>query len=58
MIEHLAEKHSFIDVEKVGIWGSSSGGYMTATAMFKYPDFYKVGVSRAGQHDPEAFNGW
>ncbi len=58
MIEQLAYRHSFIDIDRVGIWGGSSGGFMTATAMLKYPEFYKVGVSRAGQHDPNIFHGW
>ena len=58
MIEQLAQKHDFIDIDKVGIWGGSSGGFMAATAMLQYPDFYKVGVSRAGQHDPATFHAW
>ena len=58
MIEQLAKKHSFININKVGIWGGSSGGFMAASAMLKYPEFYKVGVSRAGQHDPNVFHAW
>lgn len=50
-IRQLAERHSFIDLDRVGIWGRSGGGYATAAAMFKYPDFYKVGVSLSGNHD-------
>ena len=58
-IEQLADRHSFIDGNKVGIWGHSGGGNMTAAAMFKYPDFYKVGVSQAGNHDNNIYNkGW
>ncbi|UCG28376.1 MAG: DPP IV N-terminal domain-containing protein [Bacteroidales bacterium] len=58
MIEQLAKKYSFIDLSNVGIWGGSSGGFMAATAILKYPDFYKVSVSRAGQHDPRVFHAW
>jgi dipeptidyl-peptidase-4 len=50
-IKELAQRHRFIDVDRVGIWGHSGGGFATATAMFKFPDFYKVGVSRSGNHD-------
>ncbi|NJO88995.1 MAG: prolyl oligopeptidase family serine peptidase, partial [Chloroflexia bacterium] len=52
MLEQLISKNSFIDKDKIGIWGGSSGGFMAASAILKYPDFYKVCVSRAGQHDP------
>jgi dipeptidyl aminopeptidase/acylaminoacyl peptidase len=50
-IKQLAEKNNFIDIEKVGITGYSGGGYAAARAMLTYPDFYKVGVSAAGNHD-------
>jgi len=50
-IKQLAQRHRFVDAEKVGIWGHSGGGFATATAMFRYPDFYDVGVSQAGNHD-------
>lgn len=50
-IKQLAEKNSFIDIEKVGITGYSGGGYAAVRAMLTYPDFYKVGVSAAGNHD-------
>ena len=57
-IEQLAKKYPFIDIDRVGVWGGSSGGYMAVSAMLTYPDFYKVGVSRAGQHNPETFHCW
>ncbi len=50
-IKQLAEKYPFIDVDKIGIWGHSGGGFATASAMFKYPDFYDVGISESGNHD-------
>ena len=40
-----------IDTNKVGIWGHSGGGFATASAMFRYPDFFKVGISESGNHD-------
>jgi len=40
-----------IDTNKVGIWGHSGGGFATAAAMFRYPDFFKVGISESGNHD-------
>ena len=40
-----------IDTTRVGIWGHSGGGFATAAAMFRYPDFFKVGISESGNHD-------
>ena len=48
-IEQLATRHPFIDINKVGIWGHSGGGFMSAAAMLVYPDFFKVGLVRVGQ---------
>ncbi|MBV9241822.1 MAG: DPP IV N-terminal domain-containing protein [Acidobacteria bacterium] len=50
-IKQLAQKYPFIDLDRVGIWGHSGGGFATAAAMFRYPDFFKVGISESGNHD-------
>lgn len=50
-IRQLAQKYPYMDTNRVGIWGHSGGGFATATAMFRYPDFYKVGISESGNHD-------
>ncbi|WP_426359152.1 DPP IV N-terminal domain-containing protein [Pseudocolwellia sp. HL-MZ19] len=50
-IKQLAKKHKWIDIDHVGIWGHSGGGFASTKAMFSYPDFYKVAVSEAGNHD-------
>ncbi len=50
-LKQLEERFEFIDLERVGIWGHSGGGFATAAAMFKYPDFFKVGISESGNHD-------
>lgn len=54
--EQIANKYAFIDREKIGINGHSGGGFMTAAAMFVYPDFFKVGVSESGNHDNNIYN--
>ncbi len=51
MIEQLAERHEWMDIDRVGIWGHSGGGFASADAIMRYPDFYKVAVSQAGNHD-------
>ncbi|MBS1680341.1 MAG: DPP IV N-terminal domain-containing protein [Bacteroidetes bacterium] len=50
-LKQLQERFHFLDLDRVGIWGHSGGGYATASAMFKYPDFFKVGISESGNHD-------
>jgi len=50
-IEQLAARHEWIDVSKVGIFGHSGGGFAAADAIMRYPDFYSVAVSQAGNHD-------
>ncbi len=50
-LKQLGEKYPFMDLDKVGVWGHSGGGFATAAAMFRYPDFYKVGISESGNHD-------
>ena len=57
-IEQLSERHSFIDIDKVGIHGHSGGGFMSTAAMLQYPDFFKVAVSCAGNHDNNIYNRW
>lgn len=53
--KELKEKFPFLDLERVGIWGNSGGGYATVTAMFTYPEFYKVGVASAGNYDQRMY---
>ena len=50
-LKQLAGIYDFLDLDRVGIWGHSGGGFATAAAMFKYPDFFKVGISESGNHD-------
>lgn len=52
----LAEKFPFIDAGRVGIWGHSGGGFMTAAAMLQYPTFYTAGWSESGNHDNANYN--
>ena len=50
-MRQLGQKYPWIDLDRAGIWGHSGGGYATADAMFRYPDFFKVGISESGNHD-------
>jgi dipeptidyl aminopeptidase/acylaminoacyl peptidase len=56
--EELASRDRWIDIDRVGIYGHSGGGFMTAAAMMlpPYNDFFKVGVSESGNHDNNIYN--
>ena len=54
--EHLAAIHPYIDLSRVGMWGHSGGGFMTAAALLQYPDFFKAGWSESGNHDNNVYN--
>ncbi|WP_348707174.1 S9 family peptidase [Tenacibaculum sp. 190524A02b] len=65
-IKYLSNKYSWIDGDKVGIFGHSAGGFDTGRAMLAFPETFKVGVSSAADHDfrmekawwPEMYMGW
>tara|TARA_B100001996_G_scaffold283020_1_gene223320 strand:- start:1371 stop:3533 length:2163 start_codon:yes stop_codon:yes gene_type:complete len=50
-IKDLSKKYKGMDIERVGIWGHSGGGFASTRAILEYPDFYDVAVSSAGNHD-------
>ncbi|MEP6992692.1 MAG: prolyl oligopeptidase family serine peptidase, partial [bacterium] len=54
-MKELASRYRFIDLDKAGIWGHSGGGFATADAMFRYPDFFKVGIAESGNHDNRVY---
>ena len=65
-IEQLAKKYAWIDIDRVGIFGHSAGGYDAGHAVLEFPDFYKVAVASSADHDfrmekdwwPEMYMGW
>ncbi len=50
-MKELAARYPFIDIDRAGMWGHSGGGFATAAAMFRAPEFFKVGISESGNHD-------
>lgn len=50
-MQNLAKQYPWIDIDRAAMWGHSGGGFITAGAMFRYPDFFKVGISESGNHD-------
>jgi dipeptidyl-peptidase-4 len=50
-LRQLAQRYPYLDLDRVGVYGHSAGGYSSCQAIFAHPDFYKVAVSSAGNHD-------
>ena len=44
-----------VDPARIGVWGLSYGGLMTAQALSRYSDLFAAGVDYAGIHDWRAF---
>jgi dipeptidyl-peptidase-4 len=55
-LQAILERWAFIDSERVGIWGHSGGGSMTLNMLFRYPELYKAGVSRAPVPDQRLYD--
>lgn len=45
--EKILETYTFLDRDRIGIWGWSGGGSMTLNCMFRYPGIYKTGIAIA-----------
>ena len=58
MIKQMASRYPYMDVTRVGVFGTSAGGYGAAHAMLAFPDFYRVGVSTSGDHDARLDKAW
>jgi dipeptidyl aminopeptidase/acylaminoacyl peptidase len=50
-MRELARRYPWMDLDRAGIYGHSGGGYAAADAILRYPDFFKVAVAQAGNHD-------
>lgn len=55
-LKQLAARYQGIDLERVGIYGHSGGGFATTDALLRYPDTFHVGVAGAGNHDNRSYN--
>jgi dipeptidyl-peptidase 4 len=50
-MRQMASRYSHLDLQKVGVYGHSAGGYDSTHAILSHPQFYKAAVSSAGCHD-------
>ncbi len=66
VLQQLASRYPQMDLQRVGLIGSSAGGYATARGLMCYPQVFKAGVAAAGCHDllhegaewTEDYGGW
>lgn len=58
LIRQMHVRYPYMDISRVGIYGTSAGGYAAAHAMLVHPDFYKAGVSISGDHDARLDKAW
>ncbi|GAA1020094.1 MULTISPECIES: S9 family peptidase [Amycolatopsis] len=55
-MRQLAETRPWMDLDRVGAFGHSGGGFATVRAMLDYPEVYRVGVALSGSHDAQHFS--
>jgi dipeptidyl-peptidase-4 len=55
-VRAIIKNRSYIDPQRIGVWGWSGGGSMTLNAMFRYPDLYHTGISVAPVPDQLLYN--
>ena len=55
-LRQLAGRYPQMDLDRVGIFGHSGGGFASTGAILRYPDFYDVAVSSAGNHDNRSYD--
>lgn len=54
-LRELAASRPYMDMNRTGVYGHSGGGYAAARAILAYPDFYKVAIASAGNHDQRGY---
>jgi dipeptidyl aminopeptidase/acylaminoacyl peptidase len=57
-LKELAADRPYMDLTRVGMFGHSAGGFMTAQALLTYPDFYKVGLASSGDYDSRFYGAY
>ncbi|OPY51373.1 MAG: hypothetical protein A4E49_02257 [Methanosaeta sp. PtaU1.Bin112] len=57
-LKQLAQERPYMDLSRVGMFGHSAGGFMTAQALLTYPQFYRVGVASGGDYDSRFYGAY
>jgi dipeptidyl-peptidase 4 len=55
-LRQLAATRPWLDLDRVGIYGRSGGGRASTAALLRHPDFFKVAVALAGNHDDQMYH--
>jgi len=55
-LRQLAQTRPWMDLDRVGAFGHSGGGFAAARAMLDFPEVYRAGVALSGPHDARYFN--
>ncbi len=55
-LRQLSRSYPLLDLDRVGIYGHSGGGFSSTDALLRYPDVFKVAVSSAGNHDNRSYD--
>lgn len=50
-IKAAAQKYPYMDMARVGIYGTSAGGQNAGGAVLFHPEFYKAAIANCGCHD-------
>ena len=55
-VQKIIQKYSFVDADRIGIWGWSGGGQMTMNCMFRFPKIYKTGIAVSFVSDQKLYD--
>ncbi|MFI6849163.1 DPP IV N-terminal domain-containing protein [Kitasatospora sp. NPDC050467] len=55
-LQQLARTRPWMDLDRVGAFGHSGGGFAAARAMLDFPEVFKAAVALSGSHDARHFN--
>jgi len=58
LIRQMAARYPYMDLTRIGVYGTSAGAYAAAHALLIHPEFYKVCVSISGDHDARLDKAW
>ena len=58
VLKAMQKKYPYLDLNRIGVYGGSAGGYDAARFILRRPDFYKVAVASSGNHDLRLDKAW
>lgn len=58
VLKAMQKKYPYMDLDRVGVFGGSAGGYDAARFILRRPNFYKVSVAQSGNHDLRLDKAW